>query len=60
MKQRVIEPIKANKDKEFKMDLKKKMRAMTRGLGQVVNTRESIIRVVRPAPSPAVLWALLC
>lgn len=44
MKARVIEPVKA--DSGTRRGLRVMMRGVTRGLGQVVNTRESIIRVV--------------
>ncbi|WVR04749.1 hypothetical protein IAU60_001760 [Kwoniella sp. DSM 27419] len=43
MKVEVIEPVKA--DKPTKTALRPGMRLMTRGLGQVVNTKESILRV---------------
>jgi nucleoporin GLE1 len=44
MKREVIEVAKA--DKAGRAELRKVMRLMTRGLGQVVNTRESILRIV--------------
>ena len=44
MKKEVIEPVKG--DRALRMALKQGMRLMTRGLGQVVNTRESVLRVV--------------
>jgi nucleoporin GLE1 len=44
MKKEVIEPVKA--DRELKTGLRMGMRLITRGLGQVVNTRESVVRVV--------------
>lgn len=46
MKVNVIEPVK--KQKEVKQGLRGGMRLITRGLGQVVNTKESILRVVSP------------
>lgn len=45
MKSDVIEPVKAAK--EIRAGLRQGMRLITRGLGQVVNTRDSILRVVR-------------
>lgn len=50
MKSKVIEPVKA--DGETKRGLRGLMRGVTRGLGQVVNTRESILRVVSPSCLP--------
>jgi len=44
MKTEVIATVKA--DRQTKMALKAGMRLITRGLGQVVNTKETIIRVV--------------
>ncbi|WWD21609.1 hypothetical protein CI109_106095 [Kwoniella shandongensis] len=58
MKSEVIEPVKA--DGEVKRGLRQGMRLITRGLGQVVNTQESIVRVtndlnailIQQLPSP--------
>lgn len=48
MKENVINPVKA--DRTVLSGLKKTMRLMGRGLGQVVNTQETIVRVVsRPS-----------
>lgn len=44
MRRNVIEPVKG--DRQIRMGLRQGMRLVTRGLGQVVNTKESIIRVV--------------
>lgn len=44
MKEKVINVVKA--DRAMKSELRQKMRLITRGVGQVVNTRESILRVV--------------
>ena len=45
MKREVISVIKG--DRQIRMALKGGMRLITRGLGQIVNTKETIIRVVR-------------
>lgn len=47
MKRNVIEPVKA--DRGVRTGLRQGMRLVTRGLGQVVNTRESVLRVVSDA-----------
>ncbi|WWC68076.1 uncharacterized protein I206_101995 [Kwoniella pini CBS 10737] len=52
MKEHVINPVKA--DRPTKTALRGGMRLMTRGLGQVVNTKEGIIRVTND------LHAILC
>ena len=44
MKSEVIEPVKA--DRATRTTLRTGMRLITRGLGQVVNTKESVLRVV--------------
>lgn len=44
MKVEVIEPVKANRD--VRSGLRMSMRLITRGLGQVVNTKQDILRVV--------------
>lgn len=44
IKGNIVEVVKA--DREVKAGLRMGMRLMTRGLGQVVNTKESIVRVV--------------
>ncbi|ORX33992.1 GLE1-like protein-domain-containing protein [Kockovaella imperatae] len=43
MKKEVIEPVKG--DKNLRTSLRQGMRLMTRGLGQVVNTQEGVVRV---------------
>ncbi len=48
MKKEVIEVVKA--DKTLRAGLKVGMRLITRGLGQVVNTKESVMRVVSDLP----------
>ncbi|KAK8847518.1 hypothetical protein IAR55_005376 [Kwoniella newhampshirensis] len=58
MKAQVIEPVKA--DADLKKGLRPGMRLITRGLGQVINTQESIVRVtndlhaifIQQLPSP--------
>ena len=48
MKKEVIEPVKS--DRALRTSLRQGMRLITRGLGQVVNTKESIVRVVSDIP----------
>ena len=53
MKREVIEPVK--KDRAARTALRPGMRLITRGLGQVVNTKEGIVRVVSCSPLHAIL-----
>lgn len=47
MKEQVINVVKG--DRAMKSSLRQGMRLITRGVGQVINTQESIIRVVGTA-----------
>lgn len=49
MKDQVINLVKGNR--EMKTSLRQGMRLITRGIGQVINTQESVVRVVSPVAS---------